>query len=239
MVFISDLNNESKSQFYVLIFFFPVYLQNVLWKEGLIHVLWNTNTPVMSYNYDPQSMGIEKYELGILGSIKDMRKYQVLSLTLSHTFLGLYVTVVQDFLKHCGKMRNCLLELIKWLLPFWKLILHLRHVYKITTRGLRWPGSLTWVIFPTIEFYIFVPLVPTCDPQGGATFDSKGIIWIRLIKVHKEMLNTKYQSSNPFSFREEEFWSWFSLFLYSNLWPLGQGQFWPHKHHINKLGRGP
>ena len=27
------------------------------------------------------------------------------------------------------------------------------------------PGSLTWVIFPTIEFYIFVPLVPTCDPQ--------------------------------------------------------------------------
>ena len=33
------------------------------------------------------------------------------------------------------------------------------------------PGSLT-----TIEFYIFVPLVPTCDPQGGASFDSKGII---------------------------------------------------------------
>ena len=81
------------------------------------------------------------------------------------------------------------------------------------------PGSLTWVIFPTIEFYIFVPLVPTCDPQGRASFDSKGIIWIRLIKVHKEMLNTKYQSSNPFSFREEELWSRFSLFLCSNLWP--------------------
>ena len=72
------------------------------------------------------------------------------------------------------------------------------------------PASLTWVIFPTIEFYIFVPLVPTCDPQGGASFDSKGIIWMRLIRVHKGMLNTKYQSSNPFSFREEEFWSWFS-----------------------------
>ena len=36
------------------------------------------------------------------------------------------------------------------------------------------PGSLTRVIFPTNEFYIFVPLVPTCDPQGGASFDPKG-----------------------------------------------------------------
>ena len=35
------------------------------------------------------------------------------------------------------------------------------------------PGSLTWVIFPTIEFYIFVPLVPTCDPQGGASLTPK------------------------------------------------------------------
>ena len=38
------------------------------------------------------------------------------------------------------------------------------------------PGWLTRVIFPTIEFYIFIPLVQTCDPQGGASFDSKGII---------------------------------------------------------------
>ena len=44
-----------------------------------------------------------------------------------------------------------------------------------------------------------------CDPQGGASFDSKGILSIGLIKVQKEMLNTKYQSSNPFSFREKEF----------------------------------
>ena len=27
---------------------------------------------------------------------------------------------------------------------------------------------------PTNEFYIFVPLVLTCDPRGGASFDSKG-----------------------------------------------------------------
>ena len=59
------------------------------------------------------------------------------------------------------------------------------------------PGSLTWVIFPTIEFYIFVPLVSTCDPQGGPSFDSKGIIWIWLIKVHKKMLNTNIKSLIP------------------------------------------
>ena len=28
--------------------------------------------------------------------------------------------------------------------------------------------------FPTNEFYVFVPLVPTCDPRGGASFDPKG-----------------------------------------------------------------
>ena len=36
------------------------------------------------------------------------------------------------------------------------------------------PGSLTRVIFPTNEFYIFVPLVPTSDAWGGASFDPKG-----------------------------------------------------------------
>ena len=27
---------------------------------------------------------------------------------------------------------------------------------------------------PTNKFYIFVPLVSNCDPQGGASFDPKG-----------------------------------------------------------------
>ena len=36
------------------------------------------------------------------------------------------------------------------------------------------PGSLTRVIFPTNEFYIFVPLAPTYDSRGGASFDPKG-----------------------------------------------------------------
>ena len=45
---------------------------------------------------------------------------------------------------------------------------------------------------PTIEFYIFVPLVPTCDPQGGASFDSKGI----MNKIDKgQHRDAKYQLS--------------------------------------------
>ena len=91
------------------------------------------------------------------------------------------------------------------------------------------------------EFWSWSPLFLCSNlwPRGGIRFNPKGIIWIKLIKVHKEMLNTKYQSSNPSSFREEELWSWFSLFLCSNLWPPGWGQFWPHEHHMNKLGRCP
>ena len=80
--------------------------------------------------------------------------------------------------------------------------------------------------------------IPTCDPQGGASFDPRGIIWTNLVEVFKEMLYTKYQSSRPFSFGEE-FWNFLSLFLCSNLWPLGQAQFWPQGHHINKFGRSP
>ena len=72
----------------------------------------------------------------------------------------------------------------------------------------------------------FVSIVQACDLLGGASSDSRGIIWIQLIKVHKEMLCTKYESSTP-SFREEVFWSLPSWFLCSNLWPQGQGQFDP------------
>ena len=65
----------------------------------------------------------------------------------------------------------------------------------------------------------FVTIVPTCDLLGGASFDPRGNIWIKLIKAHKEMLYTKYESPTPSIFREEEFWSFPSLFLCSNWWP--------------------
>ena len=90
-----------------------------------------------------------------------------------------------------------------------------------------------------INFTFFVPIVPTCDPRGGVSFDPRGIIWIELIKVHKEILQTKNQKSILSSFRDEEIWSWSSLFLCSNLGPPGWGQFWPQGNHMSKIGKGP
>ena len=87
------------------------------------------------------------------------------------------------------------------------------------------------------EHWLLCSYVLTCDPRGRASFDPRGIIWTNFVEVHKEMLYNKYQSSRPSSFREEEFWSLPSLFLCSNLWPPGRGQFWPRGDHLNKLGR--
>ena len=91
--------------------------------------------------------------------------------------------------------------------------------YKIST-----PSS-----FRAEEFWRLASLfyVPTCDPRGVASFDLRGIIWTNFVEIHKEMLYTKYQSSRPSSFREEEVWSLPFLFLWSNLWTPGRGQFWP------------
>ena len=47
--------------------------------------------------------------------------------------------------------------------------------------------------------------VQIADPRDGANLDQGGIILTNLVEVHKEMLHTKYQSSMPFSFQEEEF----------------------------------
>ena len=68
-----------------------------------------------------------------------------------------------------------------------------------------------------LKMGFFVPIFQLVTPQGGASFNSNGIIWtyMYLVEVHKEMLNTKYQSSRPSSFREEKFWNFLSLFL----WP--------------------
>ena len=89
-----------------------------------------------------------------------------------------------------------------------------------------------------MKFSFFVPMF-NLWPQGQASFDPRGILLTNLVEVHKEMPHTKYQISMPSGFREEEFWRWASLFLCSNLWPPGRGQFWPQRHHMDKLGRGP
>ena len=54
---------------------------------------------------------------------------------------------------------------------------------------------------PTNEFYIFVPLVPTCDPRDGASFDPKGH---HMNKIDKSLQgDATYQNSKlyPFQFQ--------------------------------------
>ena len=47
-------------------------------------------------------------------------------------------------------------------------------------------------------------LCSTYDPQGGASFDPRGIFLTNVVEVHKEMPHTKYQISMPASIREEK-----------------------------------
>ena len=61
----------------------------------------------------------------------------------------------------------------------------------------------------------------------GPVLIPRGIMWIKLTKVYKEMLNTKYQSSNPSSFREEEFWSCFLCSYVPTCDPRGEASFDP------------
>ena len=55
------------------------------------------------------------------------------------------------------------------------------------------------------EDWLLSSYVLNCEPPGGGvSFDPRGTTWTNLVEVHKEMLCTKYQSSRPSSFKEEE-----------------------------------
>ena len=56
-----------------------------------------------------------------------------------------------------------------------------------------------------LKLVIFVPIFQIVTPGVGSVLTPKESYEKKLIKVHKEMLNAKYQSSNPSSFREEKF----------------------------------
>ena len=67
-----------------------------------------------------------------------------------------------------------------------------------------------------LKLVFFFPMFQLVTPGVGQFWPQRNHM-NKIDKVHKEILNTKYQSSYPFSFREEEFWSWFSLFLCSHI----------------------
>ena len=91
---------------------------------------------------------------------------------------------------------------VEWIRgPWWPWIAHLSHFSHKWILHLSSFGSTLW------------------PPALGPVLIPRGIVWIKLTKFYKETLHTKNLSSIPSSFREEEFWSWSSLFLCSNLWP--------------------
>ena len=53
--------------------------------------------------------------------------------------------------------------------------------------------------------FYYVSQCKSCDPQGGAIFDPRGIIRTNLVEVHQVMLSNKYQDSTPYGFRQEDF----------------------------------
>ena len=54
-----------------------------------------------------------------------------------------------------------------------------------------------------------LPYITQCKivtPGAGVNFDPRGIIWTTLVEDVQMMLYSKYESSGPFSFRQEDFW---------------------------------
>ena len=52
------------------------------------------------------------------------------------------------------------------------------------------------------------------------------------------MLHTKYLSSMPCGFRQEDFFMFLLILAYVNSVIPGPRHFWPQGHNLNKLGRG-
>ena len=75
-------------------------------------------------------------------------------------------------------------------------------------------------------------LCSTCDPQGGASFDPRGILWTNLVEVHKEMPHSIYQISTLSSFREKKIEDGLLCSYVPTCGPPRRGQFWPQGQNL-------
>ena len=89
-----------------------------------------------------------------------------------------------------------------------------------------------------------IPLISLCktiDPRIRAIFGHRAIIWTNMIEVLKVMLHTKYHSSRPSGFRQEDFFK-FSIYkpMY-NICPHGgaisgpRGTIWTNLLEFHKV----
>ena len=53
------------------------------------------------------------------------------------------------------------------------------------------------------------------------------------------MLHTKYQGSRPCGFRQEDFFMFLNILDHIKHVTPWAGSFWPQRHNLNKLVRGP
>ena len=101
------------------------------------------------------------------------------------------------------------------------------------------PGSLTRVIFPKNGFYISVPLVPTSDPRGGASFDPTGH---HMNKIDKGLQgDATYQKSMLYPFqcqRRRILKLVFFLPMFQLVTPV-VGSVFTQRNHMNKIDKGP
>ena len=54
------------------------------------------------------------------------------------------------------------------------------------------------------------------DPRGGAIFDPRGMVGWIYKEDHYTLLHTKYESSGPCGFGEEDFFMFFPLYVYGS-----------------------
>ena len=96
--------------------------------------------------------------------------------------------------------------------------------------------------FQTRKIFHVSPYISLCkgfDSRGAIIFGPRGIVYTNLLEVHKVMLHTKYQSSRPYGFRQEDLFMFLPISAYvkhviTGAWPyLAPGIL------LNKLGRGP
>ena len=91
-----------------------------------------------------------------------------------------------------------------------------------------------------LKFSFFVPMFRTCDSPGAGPVLTPGVSyeqsWYRSTRRYY-IQNIK---ALHFLVSEKRDFKVFLLCSYVlNLWPPGQGQFWPQGHHMNNLDRGP
>ena len=62
------------------------------------------------------------------------------------------------------------------------------------------------------------------EPQGVANLDPRGMVSRIYVGDHLTLLQTKYLSSEPYGFREEDFFMFFPII---SLWELMSPRTWP------------